>query len=130
MDSKAFVPPGSNYQPMKTYGGEAPKYYADLRIKLRRKFDPKDKEKKLEEQIVIATVVKNKLAPPLKEATFNIVYGKGVDTIDELATIAVDKEIVKRTGAWYNYKDLKFQGLDALVNALREQPELLKELEV
>src|SRR3990167_6413752 len=92
MDSKAFVPPGSNYQPMKTYGGEAPKYYSDLRIKLRRKLD---KDKRDEEQIVIATVVKNKLAPPLKEATFNIVYGKGVDVIDELATIAIDKEIVK-----------------------------------
>jgi len=127
VDQRGYIPPGvQNYTPMKTYGGEALKYYADMRISLKRKFDKDTKE---EEQIVTAIVAKNKLAPPFREAVFQITYGKGVDHIAELADIAVAKEIVKRAGAWYNYNSQKWQGLDALVEHLRGNPDMVSELE-
>ena len=127
VDQKGYIPKGmTNYTPMKTYGGEALKYYSDIRISLKRKFD---KETKEEEQIVTATVAKNKLAPPFKTAEFAIVYGKGVDHAAELTSVAVEREIIKRNGAWYSYKELKLQGLDAVVQSLRENTELKNEIE-
>lgn len=124
VDQKGYNAPGLP-QAMKTYGGEAMKYFADMRIKLARKFD---KEKKLEEQIVVATVVKNKLSPPFREASFNIVYGHGVDTFSELADIAVESEIIKRNGAWYSRGEVKLQGLDAVVELLKTDKKLYSEI--
>jgi recombination protein RecA len=125
IDQRGYSAPGMPL-PTKTYGGEAPKYYADLRIKLRRNFD---KDKKLEEQNVIATVVKNKLFPPFKEAVFQIVYGQGVNRVAELVDIAVEREIVKKSGGWYTFGEVKTQGLDALVEHVRSNPDMVKELE-
>lgn len=125
IDQKGWMPPGATGYPMKTFGGEAPKYFSDMRIKLHRRFD---KDKKLEEQIVVATVVKNKLSPPFREAMFNIIYGKGVDTASELADIAVEREIIKRNGGWYSRGEVKLQGLDAVVELLKTDKKFYSEI--
>lgn len=110
----------------KTFGGEAVRYYADLRVELKRKMDMETRE---EEQYVTATCVKNKLAPPFRSAAFTIRYGVGVDKPAELADLAVEHAIITQNGAHYTYGENKYHGRAALVEAIRENPDIAKELE-
>jgi len=126
VDQKGFVPPGSTYQPMKTYGGEAMKFYADVRIELSRNFD---KETRTEQQNVTARIQKNKIAAPFKQATFVIEYGRGIDPIDDLVTVAVADNIIEATGNWYTHGEHKWHGLDAVAAALRGDAELAAAVE-
>ena len=75
-------------------------------------------------------VVKNKVAPPFKMAEFDIMYGEGVSKVGEIIDIGVDYEIVKKSGSWFSYEDTKLgQGRDAVKTLLRDNPELMEELE-
>lgn len=75
-------------------------------------------------------VVKNKVAPPFKTAEFDIMYGEGVSKIGEIIDIGVDYEIVKKSGSWFSYEDTKLgQGRDAVKTLLKDNPDLMEELE-
>ncbi|HAJ81885.1 MAG TPA: DNA recombination/repair protein RecA, partial [Zunongwangia profunda] len=76
-------------------------------------------------------VVKNKVAPPFKTAEFDIMYGEGVSKIGEIIDIGVDYEIIKKSGSWFSYEDTKLgQGRDAVKTILKDNPDLMDELEV
>jgi len=75
-------------------------------------------------------VVKNKVAPPFKLAEFDIMYGEGVSKVGEILDVAVDKEIIKKSGSWFSYQDTKLgQGRDAVKNVIKDNPDLFEELE-
>jgi len=75
-------------------------------------------------------VVKNKLAPPFRKAEFDIIYGEGISKLGEIIDIGVEKEIIKKSGSWFAYGDVKLgQGRDAVKSLLKDNPELLDELE-
>jgi recombination protein RecA len=75
-------------------------------------------------------VVKNKVAPPFKLAEFDIMYGEGISKVGEVLDIAVEHEIIKKSGSWFSYDDTKLgQGRDAVKSIIKDNPELLEELE-
>ncbi|HBC03715.1 MAG TPA: DNA recombination/repair protein RecA, partial [Aequorivita sp.] len=75
-------------------------------------------------------VVKNKVAPPFKQAEFDIMYGEGISKVGEIIDLGVDFEIIKKAGSWFSYDDTKLgQGRDAVKNLLLDNPELMDELE-
>ena len=75
-------------------------------------------------------VVKNKVAPPFRMAEFDIMYGEGVSKVGEILDVAVEKEIVKKSGSWFSYEDTKLgQGRDAVKLIIKDNPELFEELE-
>ena len=75
-------------------------------------------------------VVKNKVAPPFRSAEFDVLYGEGISRVGELLDMAVDMDIVKKSGSWFSYNDSKLgQGRDAVVGILRDNPELAEEIE-
>ena len=73
-------------------------------------------------------VVKNKVAPPFKEVEFDIIYNEGISKLGDLVDLAVNKEIIKKTGAWFNYDNNRVQGRDGVKKLLNEDAELLKKL--
>ena len=105
-------------------GGLAMKHAASLRIRLAKLSEGTDGTR----AHIKARVVKNKIAPPYKEAEFDINYLQGIDTERDSINAFVAKNIIEKNGGWYKYKDNKWQGIDAVVKSLREQPELLTEL--
>lgn len=113
-----------------TPGGRALKFYSSVRIDIRRlKEKVRDGDKTIGTKTKVK-VVKNKVAPPFKEAEFNIMYGTGVDRIGELIDIAVKNEIISKSGAWHSYGDERLgQGQENAKNYLNENPEILKEIE-
>lgn len=114
-----------------TCGGNALKFYASVRLEVRRNANSKMMDG--EEQYGVRTkvkVVKNKVAPPFKTAEFDIIFGQGIDYIGELIDAAVIKNIVKKAGSWYSYNEDKLgQGKDAVKQLLKDNPELLSEIE-
>ena len=75
-------------------------------------------------------MVKNKVAPPFRLAEFDIMYGQGVSKVGEILDVAVEHEIVKKSGSWFSYDDTKLgQGRDAVKNMIKDNPELMEELE-
>lgn len=112
-------------QPVHMYGGKAIEFYSDVIVKLKRSMD---KATKKERQTVIALVEKNRLSIPQREATFEIEYGRGIDAVGELAALAVEKEIIVKSGAWYKYGDKSLQGMDAVVEWLRGDKAIAAEL--
>jgi recombination protein RecA len=109
-------------------GGRAMKYYPSVILDMRRVEDLKEGK----ELIGIRTrvkVSKSKVAPPFKEAMLDIYYGQGICKVSGMLDVAVDMNIVKRTGAWYTYQDQKWQGKDAAKLFLKNNPELLAEIE-
>lgn len=115
--------------PETTPGGRALKFYASVRIEVR-----KGEVIKNNGEIIGAStrckVVKNKVAPPFKEATFDMMYGQGISRVGEVLDIAVELDIIKKGGSWFSYNDQKLgQGRDNVKELLKNNPELMKEVE-
>jgi recombination protein RecA len=117
--------------PETTTGGNALKFYASVRLDIRRSTQIKNSNSDVLGNKTRVKVVKNKVAPPFKMAEFDIMYGTGVSKIGEIIDIGVDYEIIKKAGSWFSYEDTKLgQGRDAVKTLLLDNPELMEELEV
>lgn len=113
--------------PETTSGGNALKFYASLRMDIRRIATIKDGEESIGNRVRIKTV-KNKVAPPFRQGEFTILFGKGFDKLDDLFTLADKYKIVQKAGAWISYGDLKVQGAPKFLAALSEDQKLLNEI--
>lgn len=115
--------------PETTTGGNALKFYASVRLDIRRASQIKDGENVIGNRTKVK-VIKNKVAPPFKTAEFDIMYGEGVSKTGEILDLAVEFEIVKKAGSWFSYGDTKLgQGRDAVKALIKDNPELADELE-
>ena len=116
--------------PETTTGGNALKFYASVRIDVRKANTPiKDGETAIGSQVKVK-VVKNKVAPPFRKAEFQIMFGEGISRVGEIVTLAVDFDIIKKSGSWYSYGTTKLgQGDAAVKELLKDNPELCDEIE-
>jgi recombination protein RecA len=115
--------------PETTTGGNALKFYASVRLDIRRIGQIKDGDNVVGNRTRVK-VVKNKLAPPFRSAEFDIMYGEGISKTGELVDIGVEKGIIKKSGSWFSYGDSKLaQGRDAVKQLLLDNPELSDEIE-
>lgn len=115
--------------PEVTPGGRALKFYASVRLEV-RKIESLKQGSDLIGSRTKVKVVKNKVAPPFKEAEFDIIYGEGISKIGCLLDLAVDKDLIAKSGAWYSFNDTRLgQGRDNAVDFLKQHPELLPEIE-
>jgi recombination protein RecA len=115
--------------PETTTGGNALKFYASVRIDIRRIGQIKDGEDASGNRTRVK-IVKNKLAPPFKKAEFDIMYGEGISKIGEIVDLGVENDIVKKSGSWFSYGETKLgQGREAVKQLLKDNPELADELE-
>jgi len=115
--------------PETTTGGNALKFYASVRIDIRRIGQLKEGED-VQGNRTRAKVVKNKLAPPFRKAEFDILYGQGISRTGELIDMGVELDILKKSGSWFSYGETRLgQGRDAVKNLLRDNPELSEEIE-
>jgi recombination protein RecA len=115
--------------PETTTGGNALKFYSSVRLDIRRVSQIKDAEGVLGNRTRVK-VVKNKMAPPFKQAEFDILYGKGVSKAGEVLDLAVELDIINKAGAWFAYNGDKLgQGRDNVRNLLNDNPELMAEIE-
>ncbi len=115
--------------PETTTGGNALKFYASVRLDIRRIGQLKDGEE-IQGNRTRVKVVKNKLAPPFRKAEFDILYGQGISKAGELIDMGVDLNILKKSGSWFSYGETRLgQGRDAVKNLLRDNPELSEEIE-
>ncbi|HBX53511.1 MAG: recombinase RecA [Bacteroidetes bacterium RIFOXYA12_FULL_35_11] len=115
--------------PETTTGGNALKFYASIRIDIRKMNSIKDGEEVTGNR-VRAKIVKNKVAPPFRKAEFDIVYGEGISKIGEIIDLGVEMNIIKKSGSWFSYNETKLgQGRDAVKQILKDNPELADELE-
>ncbi|MGB5371498.1 MAG: recombinase RecA [Flavobacteriaceae bacterium] len=116
--------------PETTTGGNALKFYASVRLDIRRSTQIKDVDGGVQGNKTRVKVVKNKVAPPFKTAEFDIMYGEGISKIGEILDLGVQYEIIKKSGSWFSYGDTKLgQGRDAVKALLVDNPELMDELE-
>jgi len=116
--------------PETTTGGNALKFYASVRLDIRRSTQIKNTDGGVQGNKTRVKVVKNKVAPPFKLAEFDIMYGEGISKVGEVLDIAVEHEIVKKSGSWFSYDNTKLgQGRDAVKSIIKDNPELLDELE-
>jgi recombination protein RecA len=116
--------------PETTTGGNALKFYASVRLDIRRSTQIKDSDGNVLGNKTRVKVVKNKVAPPFKLAEFDIMYGQGVSKVGEILDVAVEHEIVKKSGSWFSYAETKLgQGRDAVKQMIKDNPELMDELE-
>ena len=115
--------------PETTTGGNALKFYASVRLDIRKSQSVKDGDTILGNQVKVK-VVKNKVAPPFRKAEFEIMFGEGISKIGEIVDLGVEYEIIKKSGSWFSYGDTKLgQGRDAVKDMLKDNPELCDELE-
>lgn len=115
--------------PETTSGGNALKFYASIRIDIRRATQIKDGEEITGNRTKVK-IVKNKVAPPFRKAEFDIMYGEGISKVGEIIDLAVDNEIIKKAGSWFSYGETKLgQGRDAVKTLLLDNQELMDELE-
>ncbi|CAM1357788.1 recombinase RecA [Tenacibaculum xiamenense] len=115
--------------PETTTGGNALKFYASVRLDIRRRTQIKDGDKVIGNSTKVK-IVKNKVAPPFQQAEFDIMYGEGISKVGEVLDIGVDYGIIKKSGSWFSYGDTKLgQGRDAVKGIIKDNPELMEELE-
>jgi len=115
--------------PETTTGGNALKFYASIRLDIRRVGQIKDGETVIGNRTRVK-VVKNKVAPPFRTAEFDIIYGEGISKIGEIIDLGVEKNIIKKSGSWFSYEDTKLgQGRDAVKSLLGDNPELAETIE-
>ena len=116
--------------PETTTGGNALKFYASVRLDIRRSTQIKSTEAEVLGNKTRVKVVKNKVAPPFRTTEFDIMYGEGISKIGEIIDLGVNYEIIKKSGSWFSYGDTKIgQGREAVKNLLEDNPELMDELE-
>ncbi|TAG54174.1 MAG: recombinase RecA, partial [Runella slithyformis] len=116
--------------PETTTGGNALKYYSSVRLDIRRIGQIKESADNITGNRTKVKVVKNKLAPPFKVIEFDIMYGEGISKVGEIIDLAVELEIVKKSGSWFSYGANRLgQGRDAVKELLKDNPELSDELE-
>jgi recombination protein RecA len=116
--------------PETTTGGNALKFYASVRIDIRKASAPIKNGDEAVGSRVKVKIVKNKVAPPFKIAEFDIMYGEGISKVGEILDQGVDLEIIKKSGSWFSYQDTKLgQGRDAVKDVIKDNPELADELE-
>lgn len=115
--------------PETTTGGNALKFYATIRVDIRRIGQIKDGEE-ISGNRTKVKIVKNKLAPPFKKAEFDIMYGEGISKIGEIIDLGAELNVIKKSGSWFSYGETKLgQGRDAVKQLLKDNPELADELE-
>lgn len=115
--------------PETTTGGNALKFYASVRIDIRKSTAIKDGDEVIG-NLVKVKVVKNKVAPPFRKAEFEILFGEGISKIGEIIDLGVEYGIIQKSGSWFSYNNAKLaQGRDAAKAILKDNPELSEELE-
>jgi recombination protein RecA len=116
--------------PETTTGGNALKFYASVRLDIRRSTQIKNGEAEVMGNKTRVKVVKNKVAPPFKTTEFDILYGEGISKIGEIIDLGVNYEIINKSGSWFSYGDTRLgQGRDSVKTLLEDNPELMDELE-
>ena len=116
--------------PETTTGGNALKFYASIRIDIRRSTQIKNSDGRVIGNRTRVKIVKNKVAPPFRLAEFDIMYGKGISKVGEIIDLAVNAEIINKSGSWFSYEGTKLgQGRDAVKGILSDNPELMEKLE-
>lgn len=114
--------------PEVTTGGRALRFYASVRIEVRRGELLKKGENTIG-HVVKTSIKKNKVAPPHKTAQYAVFYGKGIDMLDEIVNIAVEDGIIKKAGAWFSYGSEKWQGMEKVKEYLHDNPDVFSEIE-
>ena len=115
--------------PETTTGGNALKFYASVRLDIRRISQIKEGDNVIGNRVKV-TVVKNKVSPPFRQAEFDLLYGQGISKVGEIIDLGVDLSVLKKSGSWFSYNDTKLgQGRDAVKQILADNPELSEELE-
>ena len=115
--------------PETTTGGNALKFYASVRIDIRRQTQIKEGDNVIGNHVKVK-VIKNKVAPPFRTAEFDIMYGEGISKSGEIVDLGVEYNIIKKSGSWFSYGDTKLaQGRESVKTVLEENPELAQELE-
>jgi recombination protein RecA len=115
--------------PETTTGGNALKFYASVRLDIRRQTQIKEGDNAIGNRVKVK-VVKNKVAPPFRSAEFDIIYGEGISKFGEIIDLGVEFNIIKKSGSWFSYGETKLgQGRDALKKLLADNPELCEEIE-
>lgn len=115
--------------PETTTGGNALKFYASVRLDIRRTSQIKDSDEVAGNRVKVK-IVKNKVAPPFRIAEFDIMFGEGISKTGEIIDLGVDFNIIKKAGSWFSYGDTKLgQGRDSVKQLLMDNPELSDEIE-
>jgi recombination protein RecA len=116
--------------PETTTGGNALKFYASIRVDIRRSTQIKNSDGGVIGNRTRVKIVKNKVAPPFRLAEFDIMYGKGISKVGEIVDLAVNSEIINKSGSWFSYEGTKLgQGREAVKAILSDNPELMEKLE-
>jgi len=111
-----------------TTGGRALKFYASVRLEIKRIGSVKQSDEIIGNEIIVK-VTKNKIAPPFKEAAFQIMYGKGISKVGEILDASIKADIVAKSGAWFSYGDIRLgQGKENVKNRLEDEPDLLNKI--
>ena len=115
--------------PEVTTGGRALKFYSSIRLDVRRKGQPIKKGDQPIANVVRVKVTKNKLAPPFREAELELYFGRGIDPVADLVTVAVDRGVIEKSGSWFSYGEIRLgQGKEKAADYLRANPETIDEI--